>query len=177
MIEKIFESQLSLIFQSLGFYVVSTRIAESSVDLICVSPDTGSASYSMLVEAKTTSHPYTLPKDDSRALIDYINDVRGNLTTGGPLSFALILGPSASKNLATRVRGLEISAGLPVRFASAQWLASLREGILGPLPHRVFRDELLASPSVVADEALEKIAGRVEKRQTSIENMVRSFLS
>ena len=132
-VEKIFEQQLALIAQSLGLHVVPTRSGQRTVDLICISADPA-VRLSFLLEAKTTQRPYNLPRDDARALIEYVNDVRRALTTLPPLQFVLIVGPTASSTLEGKLQRLEIEVGLPVRFCTAADIAQLRELITGPLP-------------------------------------------
>src|SRR6202041_1722740 len=59
-VEKNFELQLALLMQSFGFYVIRTRVGERTVDLICISGDP-TASYTLMVEAKTSKAPYAMP--------------------------------------------------------------------------------------------------------------------
>jgi hypothetical protein len=147
-IEKVFEQQLALIVQSFGLYVVSTRTGQRTVDLICISADPR-ARFTFLLEAKTSGRPYTLPRDDARALLEYIREVRIGLTTLPPLHFVLMIGPSPSATLEKKLQGLEAEAGLPIRYCSAHELAELREVVAGPLPLNDFADHLQRASRVV----------------------------
>ena len=89
-IESIFEHRLALVFQSFGFYVVSTRKGKSTVDLYCVSPSP-KGGYSFMVEAKTSKRAYSLSPRDSRAIAQYVTDAESGLTTLPPLKFVLLL--------------------------------------------------------------------------------------
>ena len=127
-IESIFEQQLSLILQSFGFIVVRTRRGDRTVDLVCISADPRQR-MTILVEAKTTKGAYSLPTDDERALLEYVRDVRENLTTMPPLAFVLIVAPKATSRIETELTSIEAKTGTPVRLISASDFAQLRESI------------------------------------------------
>ncbi|MFH9803747.1 hypothetical protein ACH4M0_16075 [Streptomyces albidoflavus] len=175
-VEKVFEQQLALLIQSLGFYVISTRTGESTVDLVCISADPASP-FTFLLEAKSSGRPYTLPSDDRRALLQYIEDVKSNLTTSPPLAFVLIVGGAPQKTLAEKMGELELSANVPVRFCTAQSLANLRENLIGPNPAGIIKKAILRSGKVIKDEDLQKVAEEVLSRVKAQEELVRSFLS
>jgi hypothetical protein len=153
-VEKLFEHQLALITQSFGFYVIRTRTGKRTVDLVCIS---GNPSMTFLLEAKTTNGPYSLPTKDSRALIEYTNEVRSILATLPQLRFVLIIGPQASKTLHRKLIQLEAQAGIPIRFCTAQQIADLREMIPGPLPISSFVDRILTAPHVLTDESFNEV--------------------
>ncbi|MET7284677.1 hypothetical protein [Streptomyces sp. NPDC005573] len=175
-VEKIFEQQLALVVQSLGFYVVSTRTGEATVDLVCISSDPASP-YTFLLEAKSSTHPYELPTDDRRALSEYIDDVRANLTTAPPLAFVLIVGGSAKEGIPAKLNRLELDSGVPIRFTSAQNLASLREALIGPTPATLLKKCILRAKGVVTTQEFQDIHKEVEARTAAQERLVRSFLS
>jgi hypothetical protein len=175
-IEKVFEQQLALIVQSLGLYVVSTRTGERTVDLICISADP-SIQLTFLLEAKTTQRPYTLPRDDARALIEYVNEVRRALTTLPTLKFVLIVGPQASATLASKLQRLEIEAGVPIRFCTAQDLAQLRESVAGPLPLSEMVQRVQVGPWVLPPTFVEDIRTRHEQLRETHEMFVRTMLA
>jgi hypothetical protein len=175
-VEKVFEQQLALLVQSFGFYVVSTRTGESTVDLVCISADPA-APFTFLLEAKSSARPYTLPSDDRRALLHYIEDVQANLTTSPPLAFVLIVGGAPQRNLGEKLHNLEVSAKVPVRFCTAQDLASLRENLIGPTPAGVLKKIMLRSGSLVKSEDLQKMTHEVLGRIEAQERLVRSFLN
>jgi hypothetical protein len=174
-IEKVFEQQLALIVQSFGFYVISTRTGERTVDLICISADP-SAHISFLLEAKTSKRPYSLPRDDARALREYIAEVQAGLTTLPPLQFALMIGPSPSTTLDRKLQALEAEVGVPIRFCSAQHFANLRGAIAGPIPLREFAERLILSQRIVSASLPEEIKTRAEQLRSSHETLVRTML-
>jgi hypothetical protein len=175
-IEKVFEQQLALIVQSFGLYVVSTRTGQRTVDLICISADP-TARFTFLLEAKTSGRPYALPRDDARALLEYIREVRTGLTTLPPLHFVLMIGPSPSATLEKKLQGLEAEAGLPIRYCSAHELAQLREVVTGPLPLNDFADHLLLASRVVPAGFAQTMRSRVDELRSSHEALVRTMLA
>jgi hypothetical protein len=175
-IEKVFEQQLALIVQSFGLYVVSTRTGQRTVDLICISADP-TARFTFLLEAKTSGRPYALPRDDARALLEYIREVRAELTTLPPLHFVLMVGPSPSATLEKKLQGLEAEAGLPIRYCSADELAQLREVVAGPLPLNDFTDFLLLASRVVPAGFAQTMRSRVDELRSSHEALVRTMLA
>src|ERR1017187_885595 len=174
-VEKAFESQLALLMQSLGFYVIRTRTGERTVDLVCVSGDP-SASFTMMLEAKTTKAAYTLPTKDERALIEYVSTVQESLTTSPKLGLVLIVGSAASRTLGSRLRRIETASGVAVRFCSAQELATLRESLIGPLPLSLLKKELLSAPHIVPVSYIEDIVQSVNSRAAAQEALVKTFL-
>jgi hypothetical protein len=143
-VEVLFEQQLSLILQSFGFIVVRTRRGDRTVDLVCISGDPRQQ-MTILVEAKTTRGAYSLPTDDERALLEYVRDVRENLTTMPALAFVLIVAPAASSKIESKLASIESKAGVPVRLITASDVAQLRESLAGPLMLGPFRSMLLTS--------------------------------
>jgi hypothetical protein len=175
-IEKIFEQQLALIVQSLGFYVISTRTGERTVDLICISADPA-AQFTFLLEAKTSGRPYSLPRDDARALLEYIKEVQTGLTTLPQLHFVLITGPAPSSTLEKKLQALETEASVPIRFCPAHELAELREVVPGPIPLKDFRERLLLSSKVVATGFAQAMRSRADELRSSHETLVRTMLT
>ncbi len=175
MVEKVFESQLALLMQSLGFYVIKTRTGERTVDLVCISGDPA-ASFTMMLEAKTTKAAYTLPTKDERALIEYVSTVQESLTTSPKLGLVLIVGSAASRTLGSRLRRVETTSGVAVRFCRAQQLATLRESILGPLPLVLLKKELLSAPNIVPASFVKGIVNNLNERYKAQEALVRTFL-
>ena len=163
-VEKVFEHQLSLIFQSFGFQVVSTRLAQSTVDLFCISSD-ASEGYSFIVEAKTTKAKYSLPTRDARALKDYANDINSALRSLPQLKFVLVVANEPAKTLPSKIMALSASLGVPVRFCTASQIAELREVIPGPLPATTFRDEILQSDALLPVD----FAGRVGRSYETLQ--------
>ena len=145
-VEKVFEHQLALLFQSLGFYVVSTRLGHRTVDLICISA-IDNEPITLLVEAKTSGKPYALPVSDQRALMEYVGDVRKSLNTIPPPCLILLVGQEPAKSMEDRLRSLEAAANTPIRYIRAAELAALRESIPGPIHPNVLRQTFVQSKS------------------------------
>ncbi len=175
-VERVFEQQLALLMQSLGFYVVPAKPGEASPDLICMSAD-ASERFTILMDAKSSASPYGLPKDDFRALQDYVRDAQSNLATAAPtLAFLLIIGGEASAGLPERLKELEVAAGLPVRFCSAQLLATFREHLLGAMPMAAWKRALLQAERVVADDVLQDVVRVSSEREAAKAQLVRTFM-
>ncbi|MFC3992634.1 hypothetical protein [Actinoplanes siamensis] len=155
-VESRFEQQLSLLFQSFGFYVVSTAKGERRVDLICLAPAHGGPSYSIFVEAKSTKGSYSLPTKDSRALEEYIQRT-STLTTIPPLRMVLIVGPAPASTIDAKLKSLEVATSVPIRYCEAAFLGSLRDSISGPLSFQDFLRELNLSMHVVDREVINKL--------------------
>lgn len=175
-VEKVFEHQLALIFQSFGLYVVATQTARSTVDLVCISASPVEP-HTFMAEAKTTRAAYSLPKKDSRALRDYIQDLKRSLWSFPPLSFVLIIGSRPSRTLETKLAQLEAGARLPIRFIRAQQLADLRERIPGPLPLGIFVKELLTAPRVADGTWVDRIVQAYEAEQGAHRDFVATMLA
>lgn len=175
-VERRFESQLALILQSFGLYVVSTRIGHSTVDLVCIS-SSSEKPLTFLLEAKTTASPYTLPKKDFRALRDYVSDVKRSLSTLPPLSFVLVTGCEASKTLSAKLTYLENEASIPIRFIRAQQIAEIRERITGPLPVKMFAHLVLAGDKVLSKNFADQLVSCYEAEHKAHTTFVESMLT
>ena len=175
-VEKVFERQLALIFQSFGLYVVPTQTGKSTPDLICFSPD-ARASFSFIVEAKTGKRPYALPVKDARALKDYARDVSAALKTLPPLKFVLIVANTPAKTMDAKITALQSSMGVPVRFCTARQIAELRETVPGPLPMETFLGEVLKSDPLLAEDFAARVAQGYEAVQGAHVKFAEQLLS
>ena len=175
-IESIFEHRLALVFQSFGFYVVSTRKGKSTVDLYCVSPSP-KGGYSFMVEAKTSKRAYSLSPRDSRAIAQYVTDAESGLTTLPPLKFVLLLAHQAASTMNRKLVEAEASIGLPLRFATASQIAQLRESLPGPLPPAAFLGEVLRSPSILPEDFAARVAQGYEAVQGAHVKFAEQLLS
>lgn len=171
-VAKVFEEQLALIAQSLGFSIVSTQTGERTVDLVCIADSIGER-LTFLLEAKTTSRPYSLPTKDERALLEYVSTVRGSLKYLPELRFVLIVGQAPSGTLQAKLLRLERTAGVPVRFCPADVIVSLREGIPGPVSANLFADAILRAPSILTKAFVQEVTRRHEAIQTALMKLVR----
>ncbi len=175
-VERVFENQLALVMQSFGLYVVSTRIGRSTVDLVCISSNADER-VTFLIEAKTTKKPYTLPLKDSRALKDYVSDVRRSLTSLPALSYVLIVASDPSKTIRPKLAKLEANAAVPVRFVRARQIAELRERIVGPLPLKVFSANVLMRDAILDDTFVDAVVQSYEAEQQAHKTFVDAMLS
>ncbi len=175
-VEKVFEHQLSLIFQSFGLQVISTRQGRNTVDLFCLSSDSADG-YSFMVEAKTTKGHYSLPPRDARALKEYANDITSALKSLPKLKFILIVAHAPAKTLAAKVTALGASIGVPVRFCRANQIAELREVIPGPVPASSFRDEILKSGPFLPDDFAARVARSYQDLQGAHVEFAEKLLS
>ena len=175
-VEKVFEQQLALLMQSLGFYVVRTRTGRRRVDLVCISSDPNHQ-YSVLVEAKSTHRPYALPTSDQRALSEYADDVRRTLVTLPPLRLVFLVGPSGASTLEAKLNLLEGNLGTPVRFLTATQLALLRDLVPGHAPAAAFRDLAVgARTRVLTDDFARSVAEAFTRGQEAHAQFVEALL-
>jgi hypothetical protein len=176
-IETIFEDQLALLAQSLGFYVVRARRGTRRVDLLCLTTG-GAELYTALIEAKTSGRPYAFPTDDQRALREYVEDVRATLATLPTLRFLLLVGYRAASTLEAKLRDFETEVGVPVRFVDAEALVTLRDRLPGPVPLGAFRDMLVRSESRVLDLSfVDAVAAAFEKGHEAHVKFVQELMS
>ena len=170
----IFEQQLSLMFQSLGCHVSSTRRFERSVDLICVLPTNPPSM--IIVEAKSTARQYGLPARDQRALAEYVGAIRRNLITLPPLQLLLIVGPAPAGSISNRVRQTAAELGLPIRYCEARTLARLRTLIPGPLALADFLDRIVRGPEIVPRELPQDLYDAWKAREEAQSALIRAWL-
>jgi hypothetical protein len=175
-VEVRLEQQLSLLFQSLGFYVVSTSRGERRVDLICIAPAHGGAPFSMLVEAKSSKGKYTLPTKDSRALAEYVDHATA-LTTVPPLKVVLILGPEPAGTIEDKIGILERTISIPVRYCEAGLLGSLRDALAGPIQPNLFLKHVLKSGPIVDRNAILQIRAADSHQRKLHTDFVHGLLS
>jgi hypothetical protein len=132
-VEKVFETQLSLLVQSLGFAVVRTRSGERRVDLLCIAG--GPGEFTFLLEAKTSARPYSFSTADERALSEYVRDVRRSVAGNIPaLRFVLLVGASRGQN--SRLQVAEVRGGelRPDAIYESGCPREIAGGLAGPSP-------------------------------------------
>jgi hypothetical protein len=145
-VERVFEQQLTLIFQSFGFTVVPARPGEAGADLLCISRE---GKFSFLVDAKSSRAAYRLPKSDQRALKDYADEFESGLSDLPRLEFVLIVGQSAAGTVSAKLKELEARVGVPIRFAGADLIAAIRQQLSGPVVPRSFRDLMIKGDHIL----------------------------
>lgn len=173
-VEKVFEQQLALVMQSFGLIVVSTRIGQATVDLVCISADP-SERLTFIVEAKTSKNAYALPKKDSRALADYVADIKASLTTLPPLGFVLIVCGETTRTIDAKLTELEGKVSVPVRCMDALALVRLRDGLPGPLPLRAFRSLVQTSPPRMERTFVKTLVSNYESELAAHQQFVESM--
>jgi hypothetical protein len=173
-IARVLEQRLAIVFQSLGFYVVSARTGERTVDLVCIAADPG-AGYTLLVEAKSTKRTYGLPVADERALRDYAATVKELLKTLPPLRAVVVVARAPARTLDQKLTRLEASAGVPARFASAKSLVNLREELPGAAPSAALLEALLQGPRILPDDWGRAAVQRYRDEQQAHETFVRTM--
>ena len=174
-VEKVFEKQLALLFQSYGFYVVATKVGQKTVDLICISSDPRQK-MTILVEAKTSGKPYSLPTKDRRALVEYAKDVKKSLTGMPNLEFVLITGPQPGSTLEGRLSKLEAEIQTPARYITAAELAAVRECMPGPLPMEALRNDVILSGTRILKNLDKSILKTHQSQQQAYSQFVSAML-
>ena len=174
-VEKVFERQLALLFQSCGFYVVGTKLGQKTVDLICISSDPRQK-MTILVEAKTSGKPYSLPTKDRRALAEYVKDVKKSLTSMPDIEFVLITGPQPVSTLEGRLSELEAEIQTPARYITAAELAAVRECMPGPLPMETLRNDVILSDTRILKNLDKSILKTHQRQQQAYSHFVSAML-
>jgi len=174
-VETALEEQLSLVLQSLGFFVTSARRAERTVDIVCRSADPRERA-AFLLEAKSSSRAYALPAKDGRAISAYVQSVRRNWDYPAEFKFVLIVGPAAARTLPEKLRQLEAELGIPIRFSTAQDIAALRESLPAAAPVAALVDAVLTSTHVLPNGYWRPVVERFEELAAAHSNSVRTLL-
>jgi hypothetical protein len=167
----VFERQLGIAMQSFGFVVIPGQSGRRSGDLICIARDP-TRPYSVLVDAKSSRRPYSLPPRDERALAEYVDSFRTYMRDLPPLAFVLVVGPSPAPTAGEKFERLGRSVGMPVRFVDAAVLAKLREELVGPVSAPLFHDAISASAPVVPISAIEDLLAAERKTEAALRGFV-----
>jgi hypothetical protein len=176
LVEKRFEQQLALLFQSLGFIVIQTRTGARTVDLVCVSNDPLQR-VTFLVEAKTSKAPYSLPAKDERALRDYVAEIDETLTTLPRLRFVLLVSHGATKTLEGKLRDFETKSATSIRFVTASALGQLRSHIPGPAPVGPFAKLVLESPHILPDDFVAALSETYRRHHDAHRDFAQALMS
>lgn len=173
-VEERFEQQLSLALQSFGFRTVPTTKEGRRGDNICITG--GDSPVAILVEAKTSKHPYNLPVKDERALLEYAQKLKNPSPIIFPLRLILIIGPNPHAKLAKRLKRLEAAARVPVRYCSAAALAAfLRLPPTGVTTEDLF-EAFLVDDRIISTEHLLSISSKSQERLTALRNWIGTTL-
>jgi hypothetical protein len=173
-VEERFEQQLSLALQSFGFRTVPTTRGGRRGDNICITG--GDSPAAILVEAKTSEHPYNLPTKDERALLEYARKLDNPSPIIFPLRLILIVGPNPDVKLAERLNRLEAAARVPVRYCSAAALAALlRQPPTGVTAEGLF-EAFGGDQRIISTDQLVSISSKAQERLTALRNWINTTL-
>jgi hypothetical protein len=156
-IEATFERQIRRIFETLGFVVIPARPGEAAADLLCVSVEPEGRRFSFLVDAKTSARHYALPKDDQRAIADYVADLPPGTPVIPKLAFVLLVGPKLGKAAPRKMAALEARTGVKIRYVETYLLATLQQSLAGPVLPRPFREAVVAAPYLLGTELINRM--------------------
>ena len=145
-----------------------------TIDLVCISSDPDDR-FTALWEAKSTKRAYGLPTDDERAIEEYVVQAKRGLKTLGPLRYILIVSHSPAKSLDRKLIRLEASAGIPIRFATAQSVANLREALPGPAPMLALREAIVTGGHILDKEFWKRSFETMREEQDAHAAFVRSM--
>jgi len=173
-VEARFEQQLSLALQTCGFRTVPASRGSRRGDIICLTDRTPSVA--ILVEAKTSTHPYKLPVKDERALIDYAEQLNSESWFQYPLRLICIVGRDPDRNITERLKRLEASTQVTVRYCNITALV----GLLTRPPVGVTTEDiveaLVGADRVVSTDALTSISSKAEEKLATLRTSIEKFL-
>jgi hypothetical protein len=173
-IEKRFEQQLTILFQTFGFLTVPAVSGEPVADLLCVCRE-GPEKFSFLVDAKSSKRPYSFPKADQRALLEYVQETKRSLIDLPPLRFAVLVGHGPGSTISAKLKELEGKAGIPLRFIAAADLAHLRGRHTGALRLDFFLETMMQATPVVSTDAWEQMLNRQSEFHETYTQFVRKM--
>jgi Holliday junction resolvase len=173
-VEARFEQQLSLALQTCGFRTVPASRGARRGDIICVNDRNPPAA--ILVEAKTSAHPYKLPVRDERALIEYAQQLNASSWIAYPLKLICIIGPEPDRNIADRLKRIEMSTQVPTRYCDIKALV----GLLARPPVGVTTndiiEELVGADRVVSADDLTAVSTKAEEKLAVLRAAIEKFL-
>jgi hypothetical protein len=174
-IETVFAQQLALMAQALGFLVVPAEVGDRQGDVICISnhPYTRGV---FLLEAKTSRKPYTLPVDDQRALHEYVKTLRATTYHLGELQFVLLVGPVAAARLEARVKALEATCRVPVRYCPIEHLVRFRAGWVGPVDAGRFMGTIVRGSHILSSRTFVDLDAELRAEASALGAFVRTAL-
>ena len=174
-IETLFAQQLALMAQALGFLVVPAKVGERQGDVICISnhPYTRGV---FLLEAKTSRKPYALPVDDQRALHEYVKTLRATTYHLGDLQFVLLVGPVAAVRLEARLKALEATCRVPVRYCPIEHLVRFRAGWVGPVDAGRFIGAILRGDHILSSRTFVDLDAELRAEASALDAFVRTAL-
>lgn len=175
-VDRLFEDRLEQMLQSLGFVVVRAQPGTRAGDLLCLSSE-GPTAFSLLLEAKTTGKPYTLPTSDARAIKEYVERIRARLSLTPPLRFVLVISREPARTVARKLRDLEAQVEVPIRYIEARQLGLMQRALAGGNGLVEFVEAVLAGPSFVGDETLEALASARDKRASQWTDLIQTALT
>jgi hypothetical protein len=175
-LERRFERHLALLLQTFGFVTIPALSGEPAADLLCIGRDSEER-FTILVDAKSSKRPYVLPKDDQRALLDYIQETLHTLSDLPPLKLALIVGHGPAGTVGDKLARLETDANLPLRFVAAEDMAAFRRRFDGSVRLDLLLDMLLNGNRVLSTEDWDTLFDKHADLQKTYLEFVRGMRS
>jgi hypothetical protein len=173
-VEARFEQQLSLALQTCGFRTVPASRGARRGDIICLTDKTPSVA--ILVEAKTSAHPYKLPVKDERALIDYAEQLDASSWFQYPIRLICIVGPNPHQNVTERLKRLENSTQVPVRYCNIMALVSLLTRPPVGVTTEDIVEALISADRVVSTDDLTSISSKAEEKLAALRASIEKLL-
>jgi len=174
-IEREFERQLSLLFQSLGFFVSTSSSAPEAIDLIC-QPAGPHPAKALLVDAKISAQPYDFPAADQSALIEHYRHLRSSLKSLPGSMDILMVGPPAAESLPERLKKFQARFNVRISYCAAALLEDLREALIGSIDPEDFLRMLRSSKGVIEQRDVEQLISRERDKSEAVSRLVKTFL-
>ena len=173
-VEVRFEQQLSLVLQTCGFRTIPAPKGARRGDIICLTDKTSPAA--ILVEAKTSAHPYKLPVKDERALIDYAQRLNASSWFQYPLKLICIVGPNPDRIIAKHLKRLEASTQVAARYCNITALVGLLTRPPVGITAEDIVEALIGADRVVSTDDLTSILSKAEEKLAALRSSIEKFL-
>jgi hypothetical protein len=170
-VEKRFEHNIALLFQTFGFVTIPALSGEPAADLLCIGKDAGQ-NFAFLVDSKSSRRPYALPKTDQRAIHSYVKETVRSIGELHELKFVMLIGNGPANTVLKKLGSLEKEIGTPVRFADVADLVELRKAHSGALRMDFFLDTVIHSECVLSKATFEKL----QQKHLDFENTYAQFV-
>lgn len=168
-----FESDLSKIFESFGYFVSLTKIGDRRVDLIVSSPNPNS--FTFLVDAKSKKTPYNLPVQDERAISEYIQRYQNSRMAVPKLNFFLIVSASPSSHLEEKLKQLGHQCSIPIKFISATDLLFLYNNVTFVLFYEEFNKMVTETNPIITQTDIIKLLEKVKIKKDAFINFIKAI--
>jgi hypothetical protein len=165
-VERRFEQQLNLALRTLRFRTFPASSGQRRGDIICLTerrsakrgPD------AVLIEAKTSAKPYSLPPKDERALIEYAERIQQEPFFNAPLGLICVIGQEPGSNIAVRLRHIQNETQIPTRYCTVTIFANLlRLPAVGVTAIDIL-DALVSADPVVSVDVFSSVYSTAERK-------------